>query len=204
MTGSARPIPDVICVLRNSSVYGPDDVAALKYGVGRHLGPHRFRCISDVTVDCERIEMRYQWPGWWSKMELFRPDVKGDLLYFDLDTRIVGDLSDIAKVDKLTMLSDFYQEKLVASGMMFLPQHERPTIWERWIRNPVGHIADHKGGDQSFLRESWNFTAQRWQEVLPGQVVSYKAHCREGLPKDARVVCFHGQPKPKQVKEAWA
>jgi len=26
--------------------------------------------------------------------------------------------------------------------------------------------------------------------------VSYKVHCRAGVPAGARVVCFHGRPKP--------
>jgi hypothetical protein len=54
--------------------------------------------------------------------------------------------------------------------------------------------------------------AARWQDVLPGQVVSYKIHVQldpkkgkhigNGLvPAGTRVVCFHGQPRPWAVPE---
>ena len=32
---------------------------------------------------------------------------------------------------------------------------------------------------------------------------SYKYHCGDGLPDDARVVCFHGRPKPADVSDGW-
>lgn len=36
-------------------------------------------------------------------------------------------------------------------------------------------------------------------------IYSYKYHCRDrgGPPNDARVVCFHGEPKPNDVSEQW-
>jgi hypothetical protein len=34
-------------------------------------------------------------------------------------------------------------------------------------------------------------------------IYSYKMHCRKTLPKDARIVCFHGLPKLTEVHEPW-
>lgn len=184
----------VACVLRNSAEYGPEDVAALRDGVAKHLENHRFVCLSDVEVPCDRIPLQYLWPGWWAKMELFRSDIEGDLLYFDLDTVIVGDLSDIARVKKLTALTSFYDDRM-GSGMMFLPETERPEVWEMWMM----HEEYRAGGDQEFLEEVWGNRAARWQDELPGQVISYKCHVlpNSRVPDNARVVCFHGQPKPR-------
>ena len=132
-------------------------------------------------------------------MELFRPEVKGDILYFDLDTVITGDLRDIAKVDKLTILSDFYLPKRIQSAIMFLPEMDRPMMWQKWMTNPQSHMQSFKGGDQDFMRQFWN-DCQRWQDILPGQVVSYKVHVKDQeFLSNARVVCFHGQPKPRDV-----
>jgi alpha-N-acetylglucosamine transferase len=63
--------------------------------VSRNLPvPHRFVCLSNVNVPCERIPLTHNWPGWWSKLELFRPGIfKGRVLYIDLDSIIIGDLS---------------------------------------------------------------------------------------------------------------
>ncbi len=195
---------NVVCVLQNSAVYGPQDVAALRQGIDAYLGPDRLLCLSDVDVPCARIPLSHGWPGWWAKMELFRPDLPGDLLYFDLDTVIVGNLSDIAKVNRLTVLSDFNDQKNMASGMMYLPEFVRIDIWNVWIANPQQHINDHRsGGDQFFLRRFWNEKADRWQTMVPGQVVSWKVHVQPSghIPDDARVICFHGWPKPKDLRE---
>ena len=75
--------------------------------------------LSDVPVDgVETIPLQHDWPGWFAKFELFRPDIEGDLLYFDIDTVITGDLKQL-EVGQTTMLSDFYH-----------PQHpcQRPDV----------------------------------------------------------------------------
>lgn len=195
---------NIFCVLRNSRDYGPDDVTLLREGIEEHLHiPHRFVCLSDVELDCERIPLIHNWPGWFAKMELFRPDIEGDFLYFDLDTVILGDMSDICRVDRLTVLSDFYRMNdpmRIGTGMMFVPEECRESIWNRWSVCPESHRNDFKGGDQDFIRQFW-WSAQRWQKVLPGQVVSYKVDVQPTgiIPSDARVMCFHGRPKPRDI-----
>lgn len=61
---------------------------------------------------------------------------------------------------------------------------------DEWIAN----LGD--AGDQAFIERAMPEQAiYRWQELLPGQIVSYKVHCRNGIPPNARVVCLHGRPK---------
>jgi hypothetical protein len=38
------------------------------------------------------------------------------------------------------------------------------------------------------------------QDLYPGLVVSSKAHCRTGLPENARVVCMHGRPRMTELE----
>lgn len=40
------------------------------------------------------------------------------------------------------------------------------------------------------------------QDYVDG-IYSYKRHCKHGLPDDARVVLFHGDPRPKDAPEEW-
>jgi len=94
----------VICVLWQGDFrerpYNPDWVRRLKNMVARNLSiPHRFVCLSNVDVPCERIPLKHDWPGWWSCIELFRPDlpVEGLLLHIELDTLIVDSLNEIAE-----------------------------------------------------------------------------------------------------------
>ncbi|MHC4270459.1 MAG: hypothetical protein ACYSTS_18650, partial [Planctomycetota bacterium] len=35
--------------------------------------------------------------------------------------------------------------------------------------------------------------------TLGTKIVSFKHHCKNGAPKDAEIVCFHGKPRPKDV-----
>lgn len=203
---------NVVCVLRSGGDYDAEYVERLQKGVAEHLKkPHKFVCLSDFDVPCRRIPLAYDWPGWWSKMELFRPDLTGDLLFFDLDTVIVGDLKDIASQRALTMLRDFFAPQYLASGVMYLPWFERGEVWRRWIKDPDGHMKEQRGhGDGGFLRDVFRKRPQVWQEEFPGQIVSYKGHVRvpqhpiekgDGtVPKNARVVCFHGKPRPRDVQ----
>ena len=115
----------VACVLKSGGTYTPEWVGRLRAGVKRHLPrEHMFVCLSDVDVPSMRIPLEHDWPGWWSKMELFR--LPGPILYFDLDTAIVGSLSDIADYiaeakAPFTMLRDFYAPSHRGSGVMAWP-----------------------------------------------------------------------------------
>lgn len=190
----------VACVLRSGGEYRPEHVERLLDGVSAHLPGAKLLCLSDVAVP-GRVPLLFDWPGWWSKMELFRPDIEGDLLYIDIDTVLVGGLADIAAVGRLTLLRDFYRRGGLGSGLMYLPAEARRQVWAEWFAAPARWMRVYRrGGDQAFLERHYLRHAVCWQHLLPGQVVSWKVHCREGgLPADARVVCFHGRPRPWHV-----
>ena len=56
-------------------------------------------------------------------------------------------------------------------------------------------------GDQEFITDIMGDPGKRVKPM--SNVYSYKYHCRQRLPNDASVVCFHGEPKPSQVNDAW-
>lgn len=204
----------VACVLRSGGDYRPAHVAALRAQIEQHLTiPHRFIALSDCDVPTERVPLNYNWPTWWSKLELFRPDIEGDILAIDLDTTIAANIDHLVRGARLTLLSDFYHLNNPASGLMFLPERDRAVVWSVWIQDPTGHMARCAGfdaagvgGDGKFLGPLLGPRADRWQDLFPGQVVSYKVHIRKKshpresgdgtLPPNARVVCFHGRPRP--------
>jgi hypothetical protein len=201
----------VACVLRPSKDFDGEYVTRLKAGVGEHLKmPHRFVCLSSVEVPCQRIPLMHNWPGWWSKVELFR--LPPPVLYFDLDTMPVGDLGDIgahALQSPFTTLRDFYRENGIGSGMMSWAADGVRQLYDTFAADPaMWQDRLRTRGDQAFIEENM-MGGDRWQDVLPGQVVSYKAHVRaatrrgesgEGhAPNGSRVVCFHGKPKPRDI-----
>ena len=195
--------PTVLCVLRSGGDFLPEHVEHLYQAVRHHAAGHvRFVVLSDVPLyaKVEQHPLRTDWPRWWAKMELFDPVHQqfGDLLYLDLDTVIVGDLADVLKVRALTVLTDFQKPNRIGSGLMFIPAEERPMIWSAFTRDPARAMRTSPRGDQQFLEACGWQTAERWQDLRPHQVISYKQHVqrRRRIPKDARVICFHGQPRP--------
>src|SRR5699024_1204856 len=110
-----------------------------------------------------------------------------------------------------------------ASGIMFIPAKEKYRAWNAFKDNAEQIMSRNKlppyHGDQGFISEIYP-DAERWQDVLPGFIVSYKANiatpkmigCNADLhdgvanwsvPEDVRIVCFHGSPRPLQVALKW-
>ena len=221
--------PTVACVLRAGKGFTREYVTRLYAQVRAHwTGPLDFLCLTDTPIGHRYIRespLLHPWPGYWSKLELFRPDITGPLLTIDLDTIIVGDLKDIQATKRHTMLRSFKWKNRVASGLMYLPEEVRPVIWDRWILAPGKWMRVHKwpnkgghlSGDQGFMQETWERSGwgsgrrpdkdwaihgiRRWQKSLPGQVASYKKHVRKHrkVGPNVRVVCFHGPPRPHEI-----
>lgn len=190
-----------------SSEFTAGHVQALHKQVKKYSPCVDFQCLTDLPkIDgIDTRKLRHGWPGWWAKMELFDPELKGDFLFMDLDTVIHGSLDSFESLSKLTLLRDFYRDgkKLkegLGSGLMFLPERDRRAIWDEFMVNPRLTIRLNPRGDQHFLEQFWLNKAERFQDVVPGQVVSWKVNCKNGIvPPDARVVCFHGKPRPWEV-----
>jgi hypothetical protein len=182
-----------VTVLRSGGEYKPWHVQRLAKQVPGLV------CFSDVPIDGVKcIPLSQGWPGWWSKMELFGPGIDGDILHIDLDTT-VRNIEPFLKVGKTTLLSDFYFSNYLASGLMYIKQSDKNHVYREFLKNPQGIMAKYTKppliGDQGFLNSV--LKAQRWQDVLPGRVVSYKVH---GLENDADIVCFHGKPRPWDIE----
>lgn len=198
-----RPLV-VACVLKSGGTFLPEHVQALQQGVAKSLPDNRFVCLSDMDVPgVERMPLVHGLPGWWSKLELFSPGVfqtDTQVLYIDLDTVIVGDLSDIAAYrGDFAVLQDFFMDPpMIGSGMM-LWRDSGPTrrIWRAYKEGGKRVINQGRRMDH-FILGNLTEPFDRIQTLWPGQVVSYKAHCRRAgaVPDGARVVCFHGVPRP--------
>lgn len=194
----------IACVLRSGGDYSPEHVLALRRGLQRHwpptVPPMRMICLTDIWLELygvERVPLVSAWPGWWAKMELCRRDIRGTLLYFDLDCVIVGGLADLLAVEGLAALRDFYRPGGLQSALMVMPEAERWSVWDSWLESPAQQIRSYRS-DQEYLETHWLDRAKRIQDVIPGQVVSYKGDkvAEGGVPKNARVVMYHGKPRP--------
>jgi hypothetical protein len=198
----------VACVLKSGPEYRVEHVQMLAAGVRRHLTlQHRFVCLTDLDpVDFdEGVEPRalhHGWPGWWSKIELFRPGLfDGPVFYADLDTIIVGSLDDLALGHRFTVLENFWSNKRIGSGLMAW-NDDLSAIYERFARNAANFqrefVTTERWGDQGFIAAHAPFRPELWQLRHPGRVVSYKQHVVPAgrVPEHARVICYHGKPRP--------
>ena len=184
-----------VTALKSGGIYGLEYLERLSEGIRQYAGQELW-CLSDIDVP-NRIPLEHDWPGWWSKMELFRPDIKGRLFYLDLDTVICGDIRHMIKVNDLTVLRHRYrwkEDRRVGSGLMMLPESCRPEIWRAWTRNTNNRT---RRGDQHFMENVWT-SHRKWQDLFPGQVLSVKEDCKGSTPEDARIVYYHGKPKPHE------
>ena len=199
----------VLSVLRSGGDYDAEWVRKLRDGVGRNLGEHRFACLSDVEVPCERIALTHDFPGWWSKIELYRPGVIiGPTLYVDLDTIITGPLDQLTDLPyEFAMLRNFNNPDVVGSGVMWF-RKPLEGIYEKFLEDQKRAMEwyDFKGlngtyvGDQSFV---FDFLEGKIDRLDRRDIRSYKKHCKNGLPEGTSLVCFHGPPKPTEVHTEW-
>lgn len=190
-----------VCVLRSGPEYSARHVQALAKQVPGLVA------LTDAAVPgVTTVPLRYDFPGWWAKLELFSGSISGDLLYFDLDTVVLGDIAPLLAAGRTTVLRDFYHPSTMGSGLMYIAEADKAEPWANFVKDPGRIISTHKRfplwGDQGFLN-GYIGRSQKWQDIIPGQVVSYKRDCRKGLPPGARVVCFHGKPRPWDISAAW-
>lgn len=102
--GSVQKSVNVICLYWVGKFRGRDfrakDVARLRQCVDKHIDrPYTFYCLTNdmkADIPAQKIRLEYVWPGWWSKMELHRPDLpEGRTLYLDLDSHVIRSLQPI-------------------------------------------------------------------------------------------------------------
>lgn len=176
--------------------------------------PLNVYCITDIVQEEEQVmgltllPMQHHWPGWWSKMNLFSPDLIAlrPFVFFDLDTVILKDIRYLQFLNypnKFIMLSDFYRPDKPASGVMHIPKQNPKIdkIWDTWIKNPQYYMKQYRG-DQEFIG-SITRSDIRWQ-ALTHRIGSFKPIPRGSWlqdPGDKAVICFHGKPKIPEAAE---
>ena len=204
----------VTCVLKNGGGYSPSHVDKLQRQVARYLSlPHEFVCLSDVDVPCRRIRMEHDWPGWWSKIELFRPGVvTPNTVYIDLDNIILDDFSMIARCGHdFAMMQNLNRPEMASSALMWFGEKIPVEVYKKFVVSPDKWVKYHqvhaKGtylGDQAFIWDALDRDVPMLGTSEYG-IKSYRRHLMglDGPPEDTRIVCFGGRYKPGNVNAEW-
>ncbi len=184
----------VACVCVPGGEYDASHVARLRDQVAANLKqPYDFHVIEKSDK-----------PGWWAKIDLFEPGrFNGRVLYLDLDVTIVDNLGAFIEFGRghcgLAAVDD-YERLCLNSSIMCWQADECAHLYEDF----TPEVMDNFYGDQDWITEqepgAWTFPID-W-------VPSFKHDCTHrimGPPEDAKVIVFHGKPRPWDLgRNHWA
>ena len=207
----------VACVHKTGGIYDKFDyVGALVDAVRRNLkAPHDFVCLTDAVSDPEefdgvrKIPLLHRWPGFWSKIELFRPGIfSGPVLYLDLDTVICGDITDVALSESPLVMAWDMQSGWINSSMMrwsvdlsFIYCALADASDQRELMRKYEHGA--RWGDQGLIQDCLEARAMGWdwaQSLFPDRINWHPPGNRD-MPaaSGTSVSLWYGHPKPHEV-----
>jgi len=212
----------IIC-LKWGEKYGSEYVNRLCNGIKRNCTlPFELHCFTDNKAGISEAIITHDLPysatvaSWWNKIWLFSNEVpfaKDErIFYLDVDTLITGNIDYLLmdNTDGLVMLQDFYwglarTATQSASGVMSWNVGRFNHVWNSFIQNPEKAMQSvHPHGDQVFIGNTLRNSVKYWQDLYPEQIVSFKVHCANGLPDNAKIVCFHGEPSiPDAATKSW-
>ncbi len=187
----------VICVYKTGGDFDLRYVEALRFATERYLGfGHEFVCLTDDVKGVSSIKgvtaikLKHNWPGWWSKIELFRPDLSSDntTIYFDLDVLILKDISEFSRIcrrasmplmlrscDRVGEANDW-----PSSSIMSWMGKCMNRVYYEFIKDSEEAIKRIKKGtsragqrtDQGFIRQVIN--PRKFQDLLPKDYIMFK------------------------------
>ena len=209
-----------VVTLKSGGDFKPFDAITLARQVRRHMRiPHRFVCMTDMAESFTTnpampylIELEQGWPGWWSMIEMFQ--LAGPVIASGLDMIVLDDIDRLAELAMSCPMNVFYMAR---------PQPKPHKKGEKWcsglqIWNGDWHWlytifkSNPKFYMEEFIKEQrftyWHLMEHDHVEIRAVQdyfdgYYSYKNDCKKGKPDDARVVLFHGHPRPNQIRERW-
>jgi hypothetical protein len=187
----------VACVLSKipgkHSTYDRSHVDRLERMVRAHMRqPFQFVCVDDSPF-----------PGWWAKISLFDPNLfKGRVFYLDLDTTVIGPLDDLADAPAPFAIIENFKEIRENNKAIF---NSSVMTWDasyayHLFTEFTPSVMYRLPGDQDWISEripEAHMFPNNW-------CVSYKVRRHlnfKSLPKDARIVCYHGKPKPWELPD---
>jgi hypothetical protein len=214
-------IINIVC-LKWGTKYGAEYVNNLYASVKRNsTKKFKFWCFTEngkgVNPEVTVVPLPYSnlLHTWWNKLYLFSNDIPIPLgekiFYVDLDTVIVDNIDDLLEVKtgkQMIILRDFYHgiaksANALGSGLMCWQHGRYRRIWTTFIKNIYNVLqAANTYGDQWYIEQHLK-QYQCWQDLFPDRVVSFKVHCRNGLPDRAAIICYHGRPSiPESITTA--
>lgn len=211
-----------VCVLKRGGDYTPEYVHKLFSMISRnYTGDFSFICMTDELTEKVQIQdprfcvlkLEYNYPGWWSKFEIFK--IFGKVIYFDLDTVILKSIDELANNVMTLKKNEFIGLKTFNPRKELNPELKFNSGIMGWngdcsfiLSNfdyPSMAQSEKYDGDEGWIGELLRLkerTIYYWQDLVPG-IYGYKRHCLRRVPSDTKIVCFYKHPRPHEAKEPW-
>lgn len=206
-----EPITIFLVLRTGGDVYTSRYVNTTANNIRNHVtSKHEIVCITDNITGINSIDrvikMKHNWPKWWGKVELFRDDVtqNSHCLFMDLDTVCVGNIDYLCSPNiGFFGLRDFNQASIFQTGVM--KWNVSSSVHRIYHGFTMGNRTRYmNGGDHEWIGASAP-DKKFLQDAFPGEICSYKKHLPHIYKKiiNPSIVCFHGNPRPHTVKDAF-
>jgi hypothetical protein len=222
---------NVIC-MKWGTAYGAEDVNTLYRMVQRHLSlPHRFVCFTDdptgLLPGIEHFPLpEVSVPRWlhergeaWLKLGTFvnpLADLSGTALFLDLDIVIVDRIDGFFEYPgEFCIIHNWtHPHRIVGNSSVYrFEVNGLDWVLQRYHSDPEGAKREYRT-EQAFLSHQLADAGRKLTYWPEGWCVSFKKHCLPPRllapffvarkPKGARIVVFHGHPKPDEaIRGEW-
>lgn len=171
----------VALALRSGGQYTPEHArtlaaAALRYGADRVV------CLTDRGIgNTPAAVMRHNWPGWWSKLEVFRPGLFGPdekVLLLDIDTLILKPFRQVLALPTPLFPRDASYKNEPCSTFILFEAGQLDFLYETFSSDTVAAMdktyapraPNRVYGDQVFMAEVMRRRGIKWhwlQDRMP-------------------------------------
>ena len=213
----------IVCI-KWGDKYGPEYVYRLKAMCERHIPHDDFMCMTEKPIPgVQCVPFNNEYPGWWSKVGLFRHGYFGGdvTMYLDLDIVITGPVPKLSELirndpEKLWAVDDFSYslrkprtdlrpdtQRLLGgvgtinSSVLLFDKRRAHKMLRQVYEDFDARVMADLHGDQNWITKR---LGQQNIGLFPDGIVgSYKY----GHGKPYPITVFHGEPKPHECEEAW-
>lgn len=208
---------NIVC-FKWGTLFGAEYVNKLYNSIQRNVTvPHNFICFTENPdgVECETRPFLRDLPTWWYIIGLFNKEhnFTDRVLYMDLDTVITNNIDHIVSLDTdFAITEDFYRPKGLQTTFIMYKPEKYHYMYDKLMELNSSPPPHYMGGTNGFVEK---FVPREQvtilQDIFPKEFISYKVHIRDknryrhnhipGSLDTAKVICFHGKPRPHEEKE---
>lgn len=192
----------VCCVLWGKK-FSEDYVHNLKAAVERNTTvDHEFVCLSDRQISGVKTKiLKKGMDGWWNKLQLFDGEIKGRIIYLDLDTLITSNIDwlmnykgNFAGIEDLGVANAHQQhlKGVMQSGVMAWRSEYMDWINLEFVLTQP-EVVKRFRGDGEYLNSIIK-SRDLLQRLYPNKIQSYKYQVYPDKLDDTSIICFHGRP----------